>query len=782
MNITDLKERFSQQLTPPLPSAWEVEENLQHLTELSARQQDLILAQVQAIWPVSNSLCFSYLACADKALACLTEEQITPWVAALLATYEKKGLKAAQTFMADVESNFLCELRGERGIRLDDVAARLGLYATGIINKPVTFARSGLVYTDTSQIFLPGKIFSFSSEAQNFLLYKLMITSQLALIKAGTYEFVITADAPLARQLRARYQSAPTGPEPIRLENFWAIFPDPRLAEDIFTLVEGQRLSRYLARFFPGLWRDTAKIRLALIKHRPVLDSLSRQSRLLETLARQMMGGAAGSGTGLNDPDSRLLSDRFPEPTASVADSAARTATIYQMVPASSHPYEPIAPVPYLGRLQPAAAHLVILKELATLEEKFIQALAAIMPAGPARAAEESTPEDDPPGAAARINGDQATALLFAPNPGDKKELPLPSRPDTTQVITIDNQEVALPESLKKLAAQLNCDLGQIPAQYISAASGLAGRGNPPANIVSQPVGDGLTGLITYDEWDFRRAGFRKNWCILNEKRIEPVKGTFVHATLEKYRGVRHKLKRQFEMLRCSASLSKRQKDGDDIDLDAVIEAFSDLRAGKAGSEHLYVKLHRNDRDIAVMFLLDMSSSTEGWVGKALKEALILMGESLEILGDRYAIAGFSGMRRTRSDFYLIKDFSEKYDAEIKGRIAAIAPKEYTRMGPAVRHASRIMQDIEAKTRLLIILTDGKPEDYDDYKGEYAIEDTRHALIEAKNSNIQPFCINIDQQAHDYNRRLYGAGNYIFLNKVSELPIRMPAIYRNLTT
>ncbi|MFN2368695.1 MAG: VWA domain-containing protein, partial [Desulfurivibrionaceae bacterium] len=107
---------------------------------------------------------------------------------------------------------------------------------------------------------------------------------------------------------------------------------------------------------------------------------------------------------------------------------------------------------------------------------------------------------------------------------------------------------------------------------------------------------------------------------------------------------------------------------------------------------------------------------------------------------------------------------------------------EYTRMGPPIRHAAKILGEVDARVKLLIVLSDGKPEDYDDYKGDYAIEDTRHALIEAKAAGIHPFCITIDQQAHDYNAHMYGEVNYIFLDKVENLPIRMPAIYRNLTT
>jgi len=291
-----------------------------------------------------------------------------------------------------------------------------------------------------------------------------------------------------------------------------------------------------------------------------------------------------------------------------------------------------------------------------------------------------------------------------------------------------------------------------------------------------------LQGGLLYDEWDFRRQGFRKNWCRLNLKRLHAVKGTFVRNTLEKYRGQIIQLKRQFEMLRTQHLFVGRQRDGEDVDLDALTEAYADIRAGQVPSERLYVRLQRDQRDIAALFLVDMSSSTEGWVGTALKESLVLLSEALDSLGDRYAIYGFSGMRRTRSEIYHIKEFAEPYTDEIRGRIAAIAPVDYTRMGPPIRHFTGVLSKVDAKVRLLIILTDGKPEDYDDYKGEYAIEDTRHALIEAKNAGIHPFCITIDWEAQDYMGHMLGEINYTFINDVRKLPLRVPEIYRMLTS
>ena len=158
------------------------------------------------------------------------------------------------------------------------------------------------------------------------------------------------------------------------------------------------------------------------------------------------------------------------------------------------------------------------------------------------------------------------------------------------------------------------------------------------------------------------------------------------------------------------------------------------------------------------------------------------MAEAMEVLGDRYGIYGFSGMRRSRCELFHVKHLDEPYGEQVKERISSIATSEYTRMGPPIRHATTILKEVDAKVRLIITLTDGKPEDYDDYKGEYAIEDTRHALLEAKTADIHPFCITIDHQAKDYMQHMYGPANYIFIDNVRKLPLRMPEIYRVLTS
>ena len=199
-------------------------------------------------------------------------------------------------------------------------------------------------------------------------------------------------------------------------------------------------------------------------------------------------------------------------------------------------------------------------------------------------------------------------------------------------------------------------------------------------------------------------------------------------------------------------------------------------------TDQVFSRLHKMERDIAVIFMVDVSGSTKGWINDAERECLVLLCEALEILGDRYAIYGFSGMTRKRCELYRIKRMDEAYSDTVTARIAGIRPQDYTRMGVTIRHLTKLLTQTDARTRLLITLSDGKPDDYDGYRGEYGIEDTRQALIEAKRAGIHPFCITIDREARDYLPHMYGAVNYTLVEEVCQLPIKVSDIYRRLTT
>jgi nitric oxide reductase NorD protein len=284
-----------------------------------------------------------------------------------------------------------------------------------------------------------------------------------------------------------------------------------------------------------------------------------------------------------------------------------------------------------------------------------------------------------------------------------------------------------------------------------------------------------------YDEWDYEVGNYRAAWCSLKEKEVAKKSDKFVDKTLDKYSSLLLMVRRQFERLRPEYKKLNRHKEGEEIDLDAVIEAMIDMYAGLQPSDDLYIKIDKNDRDIAVAFLVDMSGSTTGWVMDTEKDSLVIMCEALDYLNDKYAIYGFSGKTRKQCDFYKIKTFDESYDINVKQRISGMKAFDYTRMGAPIRHLTKIMDQQVAKTKIMIILSDGKPEDFDEYKGDHGIEDTKKALTEAKRKHITPFCITIDTEARDYIQHMYGDVNYIILDDINKLPQKLPEIYRKLT-
>ena len=344
-------------------------------------------------------------------------------------------------------------------------------------------------------------------------------------------------------------------------------------------------------------------------------------------------------------------------------------------------------------------------------------------------------------------------------------------------------------DEVETLVTSIIQDLGEIPADYLATAgsveyqAGLEAQPGEDAADQASPGGSQEKAAFLYDEWDCTRSAHRKRWCALRERSIEPdYDSTFVADTLHKYRGHIKSLRRGFEALRDEYRVLKKQPDGENLDFDALVEAIADVRSGMEMTSRIYRKAHRVERDIALILMVDMSGSTKGWINVVQREALILLAEALSSLDDRYAIYGFSGNTRKRCEVYRIKTFDETYDREIRARIAAIEPQDYTRMGVTIRHLSHLLDEIGARTKLLITLSDGKPDDYDTYHGEYGIEDTRMALFEARQRGIHPFCITIDEEARDYLPHMYGDSSYVLIDKVDKLPYRISEIYRSLTS
>lgn len=281
---------------------------------------------------------------------------------------------------------------------------------------------------------------------------------------------------------------------------------------------------------------------------------------------------------------------------------------------------------------------------------------------------------------------------------------------------------------------------------------------------------------IVYPEWEFRSQTYRDPGATV---RVLPnLLGTqaWVDSTQEQHRSLLNQIKRNFEMLSAKRVTRRKQLDGDDIDLNAWIDSYADFRAGGALSDALYQTRRTADRDLAITLLIDVSGSTDSWVSEnkriidVEREALLLVCIALQALGEPYCIQAFSGEGPDLVMVRELKSFSEPFSNEIALRISGLEPERYTRAGAALRHATYSLMQQPASHRLLLFLSDGKPNDKDEYEGQYGVEDMRQAVIEATLQGISAFCLTIDRQAPSYLPRIFGANHYALLPRPENLP------------
>ncbi|OHC68066.1 MAG: hypothetical protein A2045_10105 [Rhodocyclales bacterium GWA2_65_20] len=363
----------------------------------------------------------------------------------------------------------------------------------------------------------------------------------------------------------------------------------------------------------------------------------------------------------------------------------------------------------------------------------------------------------------------------------DKSDYPLLAAEGETQVVDPQSELLSLPPPAREAAKSLMQDFGQIPPEVLHPAG--PGAWQPVDGIdTSNAASCTVQPDAFYDEWDYRRAAWRHDWCHLYEMEAPSGDHEWVDEVRLRHAHLIRSIRRRFEALRGEDKPQRRQFDGEEIDLDAQVDARADRKSGSEPSPRLFIHRRRVERSLAVMFMVDMSGSTKGWVNDAERESLVLLCEAIEALGDSYAIYGFSGWTRTRCDIYRIKRFGDRYDAETRQRIAGIEAKDYTRMGVAVRHLSALLVRQNTRHKLLVTLSDGRPDDYgDEYRGRYGIEDTRRALLEAREKGIRSYCVTIDRHGADYLPQLYGPAHYSVIDDARKLPQKIAEIYRKLT-
>ncbi|MDQ0326088.1 nitric oxide reductase NorD protein [Rhodopseudomonas julia] len=296
--------------------------------------------------------------------------------------------------------------------------------------------------------------------------------------------------------------------------------------------------------------------------------------------------------------------------------------------------------------------------------------------------------------------------------------------------------------------------------------------------------GEVLSASLTYPEWDFKRQSYRRNHCrVIAGPAAE--EGEDWTPDAEMQRRIRQ-VRRQFEALRPKRQIFYGEPDGEEIDLAAIVRDVAERRAGGAGSERVFTTARANERDLSLAVLMDVSLSTDAWLGghrvlDVEKSALLALTHGLTACGDEHAIFTFTSRRRTSVSVASVKDYTEPLNAHVIRRIEALRPGQYTRMGAAIRHVAAGLKERPQRHRLLLLLTDGKPNDIDYYEGRYGIEDTRMAIREARKEGIRVFGVTVDEAARDYFPYLFGRGAYAIVPYGERLPAALPAIYRHLT-
>ena len=527
---------------------------------------------------------------------------------------------------------------------------------------------------------------------------------------------------------------------------------------DLYLLVEAHAADAALAHRLPGLAGALNRCRRHALAARPPLASFAPERRALEVLVQQVLACDCTSACA-NVPASA-------SPDASVR-TAQRLADGVAPDPAAARRLgsQPLWKDWWTGEFRVAEGGASLRADASPGDDSANDPATAPRSARLARRPEvraAASDEDD-----AR----QGAWMIQAAPPQEHAEDPFGLQRPTDRDTQTAADEYA--DSIAELAqARLVSSPGR-PKEVLLSDDPPDARAKPGA---PSGAGAAATAAITYPEWDCRIGAHRHPGATV--RLLAPAVGPqpWVDSTLDTHRALLVAIRRRFEMLRAERVRLRRQFDGDDLDLDACIDAQADRRAGLPMPQALYRSQRRARRDLAILLLIDVSGSTDGWVSAQRRvidverEALLLVCIALDALGEPYAVQAFSGDGPHAVTVRTLKRFDEPYANAVALRIAALEPEQATRTGAAIRHATATLRREPAAQRLLLLLSDGKPNDVDVYEGRYGIEDTREAVTEARLEGVAPFCLTVDRHAAAYLPAVFGARHYALLTQPERLP------------
>ena len=614
---------------------------------------------------------------------------------------------------------------------------------------------------NSDTLFLPESVATTHAST-----YRVLAMEQIGLRECDTLSFRMETAVEQIPSLLQRFQPDPNaGPRVGDYRLLFTSFSQPALAEDLFLLFEETRIQAHLQRAYPGLTKHLQAYHGYLLQSQVPAD-------LLEQAKRWRMGEPLMlSDSGLQRTLYEAI-EEHRESAATVYDSVAALCGHYEAVLAhyelveSSYRETDESLVDWLNREQRVEEWE---EELEDINEQLSQSMAMEIP-----------------------TGQEEEAVYGDAGDGSQRQ------------IDLDIKE--LKDERDTLKRRVDMERSAV------------------AHALGKSQGDARS--FRYDEWDYLNRTYLRAWCRVFEQPLGTDGEDDIAPLKAVIRAYQNTVQRQLEQIRPTGlERIRRVQDGDELDLNAVIEARQDIRAGQSADERVYSRKERVQRDVSAIFLVDLSASTDdpihppeprdwsnyeedesdtraGWYasfdeieeepeepGRKIidleREAMVVMAAALEALGDSYGIYGFSGYSKDNVELFIAKEPDDAFSHTTLKSIAAMAPKGSTRMGPAIRHATQKLMNTGSAMKVLMVISDGFPQDcdYGPVRGnhDYGVEDTAKALQESQQKGIETFCMTVDKSGHDYLKRMCPDERYMIIEEMEDLPSQLTKVYAALT-
>ena len=726
------------------------------------------------------------------------------------------------------------------------------LPSSELVDKNIGWSSTMNPTTEGKSIYVPEIINRYDNKITNYKWFKVISSHQVGRLEFGSFNFHFDSESIYFNNMREdlyndfskKIKTQEQIHFPLEDENseneidavktkktdfnkFFELFQSRKLVSDIFAIVEDTRVENRIKNKYSGLKNDFDNVKLQALEKRPNINTLNAQDAMVEFLVQISLGKSDKTKVPKKYLDKFknmfIILNKISNIDSDVHDSSEATIRIYKLIYSTENENTENEETEDLDLDQNQDQDYYE-------DDNILQEIMQFMMNQDSMDIHSESDDYQSP-EQVDYRGDfkpELVQLLENMRSMDSEDSEF-------------SQENITPEMLKELLEQmedLDIEATERPIdsstdmiaenilKEISAELSENSKNNPGDTDNSEDFEELETDdpeSYLYDEWDFRSNDYKPRWCIVKERIMGEGDKAYYDETLLDYSALVSNLRRQFEMI--SPEMLKkvnRLEDGEEFDIDDVIEAFVDIKTGVSPSEKLYWRRNKIQRDVACVFLLDVSASTAEsiedsntsndwdvpddpvdymkWIKSRRKsgivrtykriidvekEASVLLIDALENLGDQYGIYCFSGYGRENVEFYTVKDLEESMNDNIKGRIDKISPLHATRMGPAIRHAISKLEKVQSRTKLLFLISDGRPQDRgysrEGVEKEYAVHDTKMALTEAKSKDITAFCLTVDKNGHDYLKTMTQDMGYEVLDDVKDLPERLLDLYRNLT-